>query len=103
VTRVDILSVLTRDMHMSPRAAKCVLSHGQVYLDEHQLGPGDHVVDLDETPGEFLHVLNRCKRIASPTPADIPIEAAFEADPALLTPHQVSCRCDRCEEWWAQR
>jgi hypothetical protein len=41
VTRVDILSVLTRDMHMSPRAAKCVLSHGQVYLDEHQLGPGD--------------------------------------------------------------
>lgn len=101
--QVNVLRVLTEGLDMSAKAAACVLSHGQVYLDERQLSMRDTFVDLDETPGEFLHVLNRSKRIAWPTPADIPLEAAFEADPHLLPPHNVSCRCEQCDEWWAAR
>lgn len=100
---VNILLTLVEELDMSPKAAACVLSHGQVYLDERQLAMSDLYVDLDETPGEFLHVLNRSKRIAWPTPADIPLEAAFEHDPKLMPPHQVSCRCEQCDEWWAAR
>jgi hypothetical protein len=98
----NILSVLTREMGMSSRAAKCVLSFGQVYLNDRKLGPEEYVVPADEAEGAFVHVFNRVTRLGFPRFTEglyEDVEPGGDDTP----PHTYSCECEECEDWWEGR
>lgn len=101
---INVLQVLQQELGMSPRGAKCVLSYGQVYLNDRQLGPTEYAVPRDEAQGGFIHVLGRCTRLGQP-PARFTEDLFEDQEPGMddLPPHAIDCECERCEEWWGTR
>lgn len=63
---VNLASILTRDMHLSKNAVRCVLAHGQVTLDGEPVTADTLIRPWAEVRGKELAVLNRRRRLGNP-------------------------------------